>query len=84
MCFCVYSFQVCYEMEFGEPLPVDENGVPLEHFLTCVHNIELKYGGPNKNVKYIKREIRVGENEEESVLRSVPPSLLPNINLLCR
>lgn len=59
-----YSFQVCYELEFGEPLPVDDNGVPLEHLLTCVTNVHLKYCGPNKNIKYIKREIVINENSE--------------------
>lgn len=76
---------MCYELEFCEPLAVDESGVPLEHLLTCVSNVQLKYGGPNKNIKYIKREIRLGgENEEENVLRNIPPSLVANVNLFCR
>lgn len=77
-----FSFQVCYEMEFGERLPVDENGVPLEHLLTCLDNVQLQYGGPNRNIKYIKRERY--KNDEENVLRSVPPFLIANVNLLCR
>lgn len=71
-------------MEFGEALPVDDNGVPLEHLLTCVSNVQLKYGGPNRNIKYIVRDIKTGESEEDNVLRSVPPSLVASINLFCR
>lgn len=71
-------------MVFEEPLPVDENGVPLEHLLTCVSNVQLKYGGPNRNIKYIVRELKMRESEEDNVLRSVPPSLVANINLFCR
>lgn len=55
---------MCYEIQFGEALPVNESGVPLEHLLTCVANVQLKYGGPSKNVKYIKREIKAGESDE--------------------
>lgn len=79
------SFKICYEMEFGEELPVDDNGVPLEHFLTCVKNVQLKCGGVNKNIKYITREIKIGDsNEEENVLKNVPSALVANINLFCR
>lgn len=77
------TFRMCYEAEFGEPLPIDDNGVPLEHLLTCLPNVQLKYSDPNKNIKYIKRETTT-DTDEESVLRGVPPSLLPNVNLLCR
>lgn len=70
-------------MELGEELLFDDNGVPLEHLLTCINNVQLKYDGPNKNVKYIVREMK-GDSEDEYVLKSVPSSLIPNINLLCR
>ncbi|XP_063916773.1 meiosis regulator and mRNA stability factor 1 isoform X1 [Zophobas morio] len=78
------SFQACYEQECQEPLPVDFNGVPLEHLISCVPNVEIKYSGPNKNIKIIKREFRSVELDEETVLKSVPPSLAPHISLLCR
>jgi meiosis arrest female protein 1 len=78
------SFQACYEQECHESLPVDSNGVPLEHLISCVPNVEIKCSGPNKNIKIVKREIRSVEVDEEAVLKTVPPSLAPNISLLCR
>ncbi|KAJ8664397.1 hypothetical protein QAD02_006059 [Eretmocerus hayati] len=38
------SFPSCYEDEFKEPLLVDENGVPLEHLVSCITTVELKQG----------------------------------------
>lgn len=59
------SFQACYEQEFHEPLPVDDSGVPLEHLISCVPNIELKLVGANKNIKVIKfGEMKNNENDE--------------------
>ncbi|XP_044272582.1 meiosis regulator and mRNA stability factor 1 [Tribolium madens] len=77
------SFQACYEQVCHETLPVDASGVPLEHLISCVANIEIKNSGPNKNIKVIKRELKV-EMDEETILKAVPPSLVPNISLLCR
>lgn len=56
---------ICYEFEFGEELSIDENGVPLEHLVTCVANVELKYGGPNKNIKYIIRDVKIKNSDLE-------------------
>lgn len=79
------SFQSCYEQEFHEPLPVYDGGVPLEHLITCVPDIDIKLMGPNKNIKIIKyKESKNDESEEDTVLKSVPPSLAPNISLLSR
>ncbi|CAG9812530.1 unnamed protein product [Phaedon cochleariae] len=84
-CMHLMSFQACYEQEFHEPLPVDDGGVPLEHLISCIPNMEIKSVGTNKNIKVIKyEENRNGESEEDSVLKSVPPPLAPNISLLCR
>lgn len=59
------SFQICYEQEYHEPLPVDESGVPLEHLISCVPNMEIKYVGPNKNIKVIKYdEMKNVESDE--------------------
>ncbi|XP_025836484.1 meiosis regulator and mRNA stability factor 1 isoform X1 [Agrilus planipennis] len=79
------SLQICYETELSEPLPTDESGVPLEHLVTCVKNVELKYGGPNKNIKYLQLKTETNEiDAEDSVMKYVSPSLIPNISLLCR
>lgn len=47
--FC--SFPNCYEAEFKEPLHIDENGVPLEHLVSCLSSVELKQG--IGSVKYL-------------------------------
>lgn len=49
-----YSFPVCYLSEFGQPLPIDDAGVPLEHLVTCIGAIELTCSTLNKNLKYLK------------------------------
>ncbi|XP_017774585.1 PREDICTED: meiosis arrest female protein 1 isoform X2 [Nicrophorus vespilloides] len=79
------SFAVCYKHEFGETLPTDNKGVPLEHLVTCVSNVKLKYGGSNRNTKYIVRDIFVKSNEkDESFMTSLSPSITSNISLLSR
>ncbi|KAK9739278.1 MARF1 LOTUS domain [Popillia japonica] len=83
------SFPICYKLQFNQTLPIDDNGVPLEHLtlpiddngvplehlVTCVKNVELKLGGPNHNIKYIKREIKPNNTdmfkEESQIVSSV-------------
>ncbi|XP_030758760.1 meiosis regulator and mRNA stability factor 1 isoform X2 [Sitophilus oryzae] len=76
------SFQECYEQEYHESLPVSESGVPLEHLVTCVPNVEIKLVGSNKNVKIIQEKLCQSENADDQC--RVAPSLVPNVNLLCR
>lgn len=45
------SFPVCYEIENGEKLPIDESGVPLEHLISCVVGVELRLS--SNMVKYL-------------------------------
>ncbi|XP_022900382.2 meiosis regulator and mRNA stability factor 1 isoform X1 [Onthophagus taurus] len=66
------SFPICYESIFGEEIPTDENGVPLEHLVTCVEGVSLNFGGPRRNVKYLKRsnqniDSHVVKNEDETI-----------------
>lgn len=79
------SFSTCYEAEFNEQLPMNPLGVPLEHLVTCVPNVELKYGGPMKNIKYVTlvQNSTTEENSEktESCLRS---PCTTNIQRFCR
>ncbi|XP_076269252.1 meiosis regulator and mRNA stability factor 1-like protein isoform X4 [Rhynchophorus ferrugineus] len=76
------SFQECFEQECHESLPISENGVPLEHLVTCVPNVEIKLVGPNKNVKVIQQKLgQLDIIEDQS---RIAPSLVPNVNLLCR
>lgn len=41
----------CYEAEYGT-LAFDDNGVPLEHLVTCVSGLELVTNN-NTGIKYI-------------------------------
>nr|CAH7737791.1 unnamed protein product [Callosobruchus chinensis] len=78
------SFQICYESEFHEHLPVLDSGVPLEHLVSCVPNVGIEVIGPNKNIKVIKyNENKSNEHFDES-FRSVPLPLAMNLNMLCR
>lgn len=57
-----HSFPSCYEIEFGESIQVDENGVPLEHLLSCLATVELKQGlGTVKHIVWA-----VNKNQDES------------------
>ncbi|KRT80036.1 hypothetical protein AMK59_7328, partial [Oryctes borbonicus] len=80
------SFPICYKIEFNQSLPIDDNGVPLEHLVTCVKNVKLKLGGHNCNIKYIKREIKANTIDivKEEAIKSSSPSIVSNIQLLCR
>lgn len=60
-----FSFQICYEQEFKEPLPIDDSGVPLEHLITCIPNIEIKSAWPNTNIKIIKFSEAKSNTENE-------------------
>ncbi|KAL1498176.1 hypothetical protein ABEB36_009016 [Hypothenemus hampei] len=79
------SFQNCYEQVFHEPLPVYDYGVPLEHLISCVLNVEIKSVGPNKNIKMVKHEVKsMDTSGDDQVLKAVPPVLAPNVAMLCR
>lgn len=73
------SFQSCYEQTFHIPLPVDEHGVPLEHFVMCVPNISIKQVGPNKTIKIIKRENKKAVNDEGICLKLFCSTFSSNI-----
>lgn len=73
--FFFFSFQSCYEQEFHEPLPVYDGGVPLEHLITCVPDIDIKLMGPNKNIKIIKYKESKNDESEEGIFYFV--SILP-------
>lgn len=34
------SIADCYQAQFG-PLPIDSQGVPLEHLVSCIHGIDI-------------------------------------------
>lgn len=46
-----FSLPICYEAEFKENMQVAENGVPLEHLISCLSCVELKQS--MGSVKYL-------------------------------
>ncbi|KAF6201726.1 hypothetical protein GE061_004121 [Apolygus lucorum] len=73
----------CYEEAFG-PLVVDELGVPLEHYVTCVSQVELAVSG--NGIKYLRPCINKVPPVEKvaGYPTSVSPSLASNIHLFER
>lgn len=87
------SFPVCFEVELGEKLAVDESGVPLEHLLTCVSGVELKTGmnmmkylvfGGSQNKAEIKMDENNAANANSSSLKCVSPALATQLALFSR
>ncbi|KAK5640804.1 hypothetical protein RI129_009351 [Pyrocoelia pectoralis] len=81
------SFPVCYSVHFKKPLPEDNGGIPLEHLLTCVSNIEIITSNNNKNVKYVRMvNVKDGKMKEpeDPLTKTVPAPFIENVSLLCR
>lgn len=83
------SLQHCYEYQFGTPLTLNDNGIPLEHLVTCVSNVELRCTGPNRSIKYIKRETTTTSTsgkqnclDYESLSKVMPSTIASDIRLL--
>lgn len=72
----------CYEAEFKQPLFIDENGVPLEHLVSCLTSVELKQGvGSVKFLVWNDDKTR-GDSHEES--KCVSPALANQLALFSR
>ncbi|XP_011307135.1 meiosis arrest female protein 1 isoform X2 [Fopius arisanus] len=77
------SLPTCYEGVFQEALNVDENGVPLEHLVSCVPSVELRQG--IGSVKYL---LWVGDkcpdDSHEEINKCVSPPLANQLALFSR
>ncbi|XP_015121506.1 meiosis regulator and mRNA stability factor 1 isoform X2 [Diachasma alloeum] len=77
------SLPTCYEGVFQEALNVDENGVPLEHLVSCVPSVELRQG--IGSVKYL---VWVGDkghdDSHEEITKCVSPPLANQLALFSR
>uniref|UniRef100_A0A0A9Z6Z8 Limkain-b1 n=2 Tax=Lygus hesperus TaxID=30085 RepID=A0A0A9Z6Z8_LYGHE len=73
----------CYNAEFG-PLVVNEHGVPLEHYVTCISQVELAVS--DNGIKYLRPCITKSPPEEkvDGYPTSVSPSLASNLHLFER
>ncbi|XP_065214486.1 meiosis regulator and mRNA stability factor 1-like isoform X2 [Planococcus citri] len=83
------SFCDCYEMEFGKLL-FDDNGVPLEHLVTCVSGLELVVNN-STGIKYITASTKVNNDDRKSEGSHsiqdgscISPSLVNNLALFSR
>lgn len=76
------SFPTCYEAEFKESLLVDENGVPLEHLVSCLSTVELKQGvGSVKHLIWTGNRAHDDSHEEN---KCVSPPLANQLALFSR
>lgn len=65
------SFTICYSYEFGEPLLTNGvDGVPLEHLVTCVSNVTIKYENAKNKAKYIVWEMALKPDDSENLSSS--------------
>ncbi|XP_014290029.1 meiosis regulator and mRNA stability factor 1 isoform X1 [Halyomorpha halys] len=76
------SFIVCYEAECGLLLR-SENGVPLEHLVTCINKVELSSAN---GVKYLKPAPNRNflDDKIEDVSKCVSPSLVKQLTFFGR
>lgn len=58
-------------MEFSERLAIDESGVPLEHLISCIPNVQIFYGGPSKNIKYLKQSAIKSGSDADGRFRKI-------------
>nr|XP_012145387.1 PREDICTED: meiosis arrest female protein 1 isoform X2 [Megachile rotundata] len=76
------SLPNCYEAEFKEKLQVCENGVPLEHLVSCLSCVELKQGiGSVKYLIWTGNKTHDSNHEEN---KCVSPPLANQLALFSR
>ncbi|XP_011707520.1 PREDICTED: meiosis arrest female protein 1 isoform X3 [Wasmannia auropunctata] len=75
------SLPTCYEAEFKEPLEIIEEGVPLEHLVSCLTCFELR-----QDIGSVKYIVWVGkkENENNDETKCVSPPLANQLALFSR
>lgn len=56
-----FSLPNCYEVEFKEQLEIVENGVPLEHLVSCLSSVELR-----QDIGCVKYIVWIGKKEQEN------------------
>ncbi|XP_066603618.1 meiosis regulator and mRNA stability factor 1 isoform X2 [Prorops nasuta] len=76
------SLPHCYEAEFNEKLPVIEEGVPLEHLVSCMPSIELRQG--SGSVKHIYWSDKKNSDDSHEDNKCVSPPLANQLALFSR
>ncbi|XP_046671774.1 meiosis regulator and mRNA stability factor 1-like isoform X1 [Homalodisca vitripennis] len=77
------SLMDCYAAQF-DPLPVDEQSVPLEHLVTCITNVELVHSGSNKHLRLCPQKPPVDNRKDDSLIMCVSPCLAKQVTLFAR
>ncbi|XP_076241468.1 meiosis regulator and mRNA stability factor 1-like protein [Calliopsis andreniformis] len=78
------SLPNCYEAEFKEKIQVVENGVPLEHLVSCLSCVELKQGiGSVKYLVWTGNKNKSHDNNREEN-KCVSPPLANQLALFSR
>ncbi|KAK0092688.1 hypothetical protein PV326_000848 [Microctonus aethiopoides] len=72
----------CYEAEFKVPLVINENGVPLEHLISCLASVELKQGVGS--VKFLTWMSDTSRDEHHDESKCVSPALASQLALFSR
>lgn len=63
-----FSLPCCYEAEFKEQLEIVENGVPLEHLVSCLYSVELRQDiGSVKYIMWIGKKSPENNHEGNSL-----------------
>ncbi|XP_020292238.1 meiosis arrest female protein 1 isoform X2 [Pseudomyrmex gracilis] len=76
------SLPNCYEVEFKEQLEIVENGVPLEHLVSCLSSVELR-----QDIGCVKYIVWIGKKEQENnheETKCVSPPLANQLALFSR
>ncbi|XP_047365220.1 meiosis regulator and mRNA stability factor 1 isoform X1 [Vespa velutina] len=76
------SLPNCYAAEFKEHLKVIENGVPLEHLVSCLSFVQLKQG--IGSVKYLSWALDKDHDESHEENKCVSPPLANQLALFSR
>ncbi|XP_071637027.1 meiosis regulator and mRNA stability factor 1 isoform X4 [Temnothorax longispinosus] len=76
------SLPTCYEAEFKEQLEIIENGVPLEHLVSCLSCVELKQD--TGSVKYIMWIGKKDHDNNHDETKCVSPPLATQLALFSR
>ncbi|XP_043489751.1 meiosis regulator and mRNA stability factor 1 isoform X1 [Polistes fuscatus] len=76
------SLPNCYAAEFQEHLKVIENGVPLEHLVSCLSFVQLKQG--IGSVKYLSWAVDKDHDDSHEENKCVSPPLANQLALFSR
>ncbi|XP_044014139.1 meiosis regulator and mRNA stability factor 1-like [Aphidius gifuensis] len=76
------SVITCYEAVFHQPMNIDENGVPLEHLISCLSSVKLRQG--ISSVKFIEWANSEMTNDDNNNKPIMSPQLNNQLSFLSR